>query len=264
MKNNYNIARLTILIGCLALLPTASSENNLEISLVKYDDGLGGFLYGIAVSAEKVGATTFEFIIPSGTFDSFVVADDLFLLKDLSFSSLSSEIGGTWTLTWDKGLSTETVASIGIGTILEGEFLEVPTLTNPIDGATDVAPNTSIDWVYSVAPAVAQQDDVEVFGTGPGDLSIASNELPLDTASWTPPSALAQGEWEVFMINGRSSIREVADGIGGPITGDPWVLENEDWLGLVSIDVAIFTVVPNARPINMVPIFMILDEPGSE
>ena len=52
-------------------------------------------------------------------------------VKDLSFSSLSSEIGSNWTLTWDKTLPTETVATIGIGVVLESEFFEVPTLLDP-------------------------------------------------------------------------------------------------------------------------------------
>ena len=53
-----------MLASCLILPVTASSSNSLEIGLLKYDDGLGGFAYRILMAASKTGATTFELETP--------------------------------------------------------------------------------------------------------------------------------------------------------------------------------------------------------
>ena len=130
--------------------------------------------------------------------------------------------------------------------VSESEFLEVPTLINPLDGATSVSPTTSFDWTYAVDPIVAQpSDDIGVVLAGPGNLTMETDfEDETSTTSWTPALPLAPGEWKVLMYNSESNIRQVEDGIGGDITGDPWVLDHGDWLSATSIDTATFTVVP--------------------
>jgi len=272
MKKVFTIV-ITILFTSLMTLPLkAVADNVLEISFLKYSDGSGGALYGIIIQADKDGATTLEISTPSGTFvgsnvgDGFV-PERLFYdsLSDITFANLTSEIASDWTLIWDKGLATETVAIIRFrtfGTLMESHFLAVPTLTNPMHGALDISPNTSIDWNYDVPVADAQQDFVEALLFGPTDPSLVSGELsdlikaivlgssdltqssddlPLDVTSWTPKAPLHSGTWIASSING-SSLIDTADGIGGPITGDPWILENEEWLDAISVDGAGFTI----------------------
>jgi len=82
-----------------------------------------------------------------------------------------------------------------------------------------------------------------VPGFGHANLTFA--ELACNATSWTPPSALNSGTWLVEVQNSISDFRLVADGIGGPIFGDPWLLENEDWLALQSIAGAEWEVVPS-------------------
>ena len=227
------------------------------------------------MEANKDGATTFEISTPGGTFGGSKTGDifrpdQLFYdsLSDITFAKLATEIASDWTLIWDKGLVTETVAIIRFrtfGTLMESNFLTTPILISPLSGATDISPNTSIDWTYDVPVADAQRDAVEVFlfgptdpglvsGTvsdlidavlsGPSNLIQSSDELPLDVTSWSPAAPLNSGTWVVLPAN-SSSILSTADGLGGPITGDPWVFENQDWLELTSIAGAGFTVTPN-------------------
>lgn len=249
MKFTFRNSGYALMFAMLTLSHPANALNELEISLVKYSDGIGGDLYRILMEANKDGAATMEVTTPSGTFLG-ANTGNLFVpellnssLVDLSFSGLAGEIGTDWTLIWDKGLTTETVATIGFGSITVGEFLETPMFLNPPNGATGVSPDTSIDWTYTIPATSAQVDRVEVFLTGPDGQSLSSGELPLSATLWTSPTPLTPGAWEAI-INNAIDIRTVADGIGGPISGDPWVIANLDWLQLTSADRTSFTVVP--------------------
>jgi hypothetical protein len=266
------IVALILLTSLMTLPLTAAAQNQLEISFIRYSDGSDGALYAISIGANKTGATTIEISTPSGTFEGVNIrggftTEQLFFdsLSDITFAKLATEIASDWTLIWDKELATETVAIIRFrtfGTLMESNFLAVPTLTNPLNGETEVKPNTSVDWTYDVPVAEAQQDIVEVLLFGPTDSSLvsaetsdlikaliydpndltqSSNELPLDVTSWSPATPLGAGTWVIISTN-ADSVLDTAGGLGGPITGDPWILENEDWLDLSSIDGAGFTV----------------------
>lgn len=242
----------------LAFLPfTATAGNYLEIVFLQYDGGSSGLFYDLDFDANKNGATTCGLTTQNGTFacidtgDGWI-PDSTYNNLGLTFAELTSEIGTDWTLTWDAGLATETIATIGFGTIAQSDWFAIPTITNPLDGTTGVSPSTSIDWTYSVSTASAQLDAVEVFLTT-GNVSIESDELPQVDTSWTPDDPLAPGGWVVGISNGHSP-RIVADGIGGPITGDPWVLENGDWLALDSVDRASFVVAGSAPGNALLPI----------
>ncbi len=247
-RNSRMIGRI-LLFGLMLFSSLAKAANELEINLYKYSDGIGGHLYRIGMEANKDGAVTMEVTTPSGT---FVGADagGVFVpellnstLVDLSFSGLTSEIAGDWALIWDRGLATETVATIGFGPVSESEFLAVPSLITPVDGASGVSPTTSFEWEYTIPAIDAQVDRVQLFLWGPGGIGLVSGELPLSASLWTPPAPLVPGIWEAIVINGID-VRLVADGIGGSISGDPWVIQNLDWLGLNSADRAGFAVVP--------------------
>ncbi len=249
MNRNSRMIGHILLFGLMLFSSLAKANNELEIYLYKYSDGIGGDLYGIGMNANKDGAASMEVTTPSGTFVGAnlggIFVPELLnsTLVDLSFSSLTGEIAGDWTLIWDKGLATETVATVGFGSVSENEFLAVPSLINPVDGASGVSPTTSFEWEYTIPVIDAQLDRVELFLSGPGGLVLLSDELPLSATSWIPPTPLAPGLWEAILVNG-TDIREVANGIGGSISGDPWVIQNLDWLGLDSVDRASFTVVP--------------------
>jgi hypothetical protein len=82
---------------------------------------------------------------------------------------------------------------------------------------------------------------VEVWLSGPYNEQRDSDELPLNTTSWTPLSPLDPGWWDAVVSNGND-IWEVSEGLS--ITGDTWVLENSEWLAADSIDLSTFWVVP--------------------
>jgi hypothetical protein len=200
--------------------PTQAADvNYLEISLLKYRPN-GTDVYGIAFDAGKDGATSCEVTTPSGTFACI----DTALRLDLTHAELTAEIGpGTgadWTLTWDKGLGTETVAAIDFGSVLVSDWWSLPSITNPLDGASGVSSDTSIDWTWPPSPDLSELD---VLLLGPNNEQRESGELPLNTTSWTPLSPLDPGFWQAAVSN-RDDIRDVLDGLS--ITGDMWVLQN--------------------------------------
>ena len=124
------------------------------------------------------------------------------------------------------------------GTVTEGEFPEVPTITQPADGAVGVDPNTSIDWDYGgMDPCIAQEDRVDVcyWQVFPAITCVEMDSC--DVVTWTPPAPLANGENFVRVTNGID-IRDVASGIG-TVTGDPWILTNSEWLALQGIGFAL-------------------------
>ena len=223
--------------------------NYLGIMFEKSDIGTADFRYKVRFCANKESAVICELSTPLGTF-TFINDDDEFVpMQDfhdshsnLTFAELSAAIASNWTLTWDEGFATQTIATIGFGSITEGEWLDVPSIINPLDGSSNVSPDTSIVWSYTVPTLTAQKDAVEVFLVGPSNEQFSSDELTLLTTSWTPPSSLSPGSWTVSVENGISDFRLVEDGIGGEIVGDPWILDNGDWLSLASTDSSVFTV----------------------
>jgi hypothetical protein len=143
-----------------------------------------------------------------------------------------------WTLTYDEGLSTETIATIDFGSVLESDWLNLPTITNPPDGATDVSPHTSIDWTWPTSPGLGR---IEVSLVEPGNELRETHELPLDATSVTPLSPLTPGDWLAVVLY-ETELRDGLDGI--VITGNPWVPDEPEWLGALSMDLSSFTVIP--------------------
>jgi hypothetical protein len=230
--------------------------NYLEISLLKYLADVGD-RYGISFDANKDGYTSCTLETPgdpSGSECSFDV-----IRWDLTYSQLTAEIGSgsgaDWTLTWDEGLPTETLATIDFGSVPESDWLALPTISNPPDGASGVSPQTSIDWTW---PAQPDLDRVEVLMFGPNGQERDSDEFPPpppEPTSWTPLSPLASGPWQAVVLNGND-IRDVPIGIS--ISGDPWVLENSDWLSASSIDFSSFTVAPPVPALPGWPAYAVL------
>jgi hypothetical protein len=230
-----------MLLGLAASPSRADDINFLEVVLSK-DRVDSTDEYGVSFEAGKDGATTCGLVTPSDTFDCS--NGDIVISLGLSWEDLEAEIGtgaGTdWTLTWDEGLSTETIAQVDFGSVLESDWLSLPTITNPSDGASGVPPDTSIDWGWPGDPDLSDELEVALFG--PNNERRYSDELAGDTTSWTPLSPLAPGEWDAVVMNPNADIRAVPDGLS--FSGDPWVLENSEWLAADSIDISTFNVVP--------------------
>lgn len=245
------IAFLALLLGLVLGAQPSEATNTLEIGITKLAD-----FYEIDFTAGKTGGGTCELTRPSSPSgvscmisgqDEFVVP----ILTNLSFSQMQTEIGTNWTLSWDGGVTTATIV---FGSIEAADFFSLPTIQNPLDGATNVPPTMSIVWNYgSVPPAAAQLDRVEVELKGPGGAERHSGELtpPADTSSWTPSEPLTPGEW-MAQVNNAHDPGVVTggwivapDGTISPLpVGEAWLLQNGDWLALESADRSTFTVIP--------------------
>jgi hypothetical protein len=234
-------------IGIGAGMQPAPAVEFLEVSFERIDN-LGTLEYAISFSANKGTATTAELQTPRGTYTCVWSGDEWrpepsFWAdhRGLTFSELLSLIAPDWLLTWDKDLLLETVAHINYGSVAEVDFPIVPIITQPTDGATGVASNTSIEWNYGGGdPCSPAPDRIEVCIVEPTPVLCIEMDDCSDM-SWSPPSPLPEDDYLVAVLVGQD-IRDVADGIGGPIQGDPWVLENVEWLALVSVDAASFQV----------------------
>ena len=249
MSRKIAVAMVVMLLGLEA---SPSRADYLSINLLKYLPN-GTDLYGILFDAGKGGATSCKLATPSDPTGSACRINEM-IGWDLTFSQLTAEIGtGTgadWTLTWDEGLSTETIATIDFGSVLEADWLSLPTITNPLNGATGVPPDTSIDWTWPASPELGNVGALLVEGTladlisGPPYGGCESDELPHSPAptTWDPP-CLGPGTWTAVVLNEDEFLRLVPDGLS--ISGDPWDLENDDdWLSTTSLDVSTFDVIP--------------------
>ena len=155
MTRKIAAATVAMLLGLAASPSRADDINYLEIDLFRYLAN-GTDLYGIYFDAKKDGATSCKLATPSDPTGS-ACSINLMIGWDLTFSQLTAEIEAVpgpedWTLTWDEGLSTETIATINFGSVLEADWLSLPTITNPPNGATGVPPDTSIDWTWPTSP----------------------------------------------------------------------------------------------------------------
>lgn len=254
------LVRVVLLLSMMGS-PIIATAGIVEISLLKFSDDAGGFLYDIEINTIKAGAATCELTTLTGATACTKVGEEFSVNRtNLAWATMSLETTSSWTVVFDKSLPTETVAIIdlGFGTVdpdlEESTWLPVPTLTAPLDGALGVSPNTSFEWNYGPLSATgAQLDSVDVLLQGLNNVEIESDELPLDSLSWTPLSPLASGDWTVKLENATTDIRLVPDGL--TITKGTWDITNSDWLSLDSIDRASFTVatsVPEPATIALV------------
>ena len=247
MPRKIALVAVAMLLGLPASPATADRMNFLSIALLK-DRVDSTDEYMIFFSPGKDGATSCTFTTPSDPSGSACPlapggGPPGIIRSGLSFSGLTDEIGlGTgvdWTLTYDEGLSTETIATIDFGSVLESDWMNLPTITNPPNGATDVSPHTSIDWTWPTSPGLGL---VEVSLVDPDNNELReTHEPPLDATSVTPLSPLTPGDWLAVVLY-ETALRDGLDGI--VITGDEWVPEESEWLGVHSMDISSFTVIP--------------------
>lgn len=248
MPHVITAVAFSLLLVLTAPASGADDVNYLEISLLKYYSDAGD-RYGISFDANKDGYTSCKLETPgdpSGSACSFdVIRWDLTLAQVIA--EIGSGSGADWTLTWDEGLPTETLATIDFGAVSGSDWLSLPTINDPPDGASGVSAHPSIDWTW---PAEPDLDRVEVLMFGPNEQERDSDEFPPpppEPTSWTPLPPLTPGPWQAVVLNGND-IRDVPVGIG--ISGDTWVLENSEWLAATSIDFSSFTV---ALPVPALP-----------
>jgi hypothetical protein len=215
-------------------------ENEIGITFIKYSDGEGGFLYGSDFYAAKEGATTCKLTLPMGDVSCGLFDGELYAsLRDYSYEQIAPETEGIWTLIIDEGLNTETTVILELPGVMESAWSLVPTIVSPLDGASDVSSSDSMFWSTDNEPSVDNTDEIEVSLNGPnGEEEEAF--LSFQNTTWTPPSALSVGSW-FFELEYAKDIRDVPDGI--TISGDPWVLENSDWISLISFTSSRFTVI---------------------
>jgi hypothetical protein len=252
MPRKIAVTAVVMLLGLAASPSRADDINYLEISLLKYRPN-GTDLYGIHFDAGKGGATSCKLATPSDPAGSACRINEV-IGWDLTFAQLTAAIEavpgpGDWTLTWDENLLTETIATIDFGSVLEADWLTLPTITNPPNGASGVLPGTSIDWEWPPSPVLNEMEALLFAGTladvlsGPINEACESGELPHPPAptTWDPP-CMSPGTWTAAVNNADNEFRLVPDGLSS--TGDPWNLENNDWLATQSMDISTFDVVP--------------------
>jgi len=259
---------LMILVAAISLVATPAFANELEVSILKLSDGGAGFEYEMHLEATKSGASECSLSTPKWTYTCAAVIDGTLTLpaaflsdhSGLSFAQLLTTIETDWTLTWDPGEGTETVATICFGSIVEANFLEhVPILSHPVDDSRE-PPTTGMIWGYGkTAACTAQRDRVEAGMFGPAGAERGSDELACSVTSWMPSTALTAGQWTAMINNGHDPGLVVSGWIEAPDgtscaapTGDPWPLLDcpaspplecqSDWLSLENIDRATFAV----------------------
>ena len=257
MTHRIAAATIAILLGLSAAASQAEAEdeNFLEIGLLRYFAN-NTHLYGILVEANKVGFTSCKLVTPSVP-AGFACGPSEVTRWGMTFVDLTAEIGtgvGTdWTLTWDEGLASKTVALIDFDSVQESDWLALPAITVPMDGATGVQPNSSIQWEWPVSPDLGEVEasihsgDVIASFPGPWALECDSGEdlsHPPAPTSWSPP-CLSEGEQSALVYN-VVAIIDVPDGL--TISGDPWVLENDDWLDVAALSASSFSVSPLPVP----------------
>lgn len=228
-------------IFCLLLgtsRTAADHQNFLEIYVSKTDGH-----YEILFEFGKPGATTCDLSTPQGDY-SFDCPDGTWLpgqdfLDDhsnMAFAELSAVIEQPWILIWDQGFAEEVTVTIDFGVIAEDEFPGEPTLLYPEDGAVYVRPDPNpitVDWTYAQDPCEAQPDEVIVVMHGPEGVELIGEEVTeydCNITEWTPPVPLAEGLWDVTIIN-LIAARDIPVGLSVDPPGG-WEFDNFDWLDL--------------------------------
>ena len=245
---------IVVSLLCVTGLGSATAEiNTLEIVCDR--NANESTPYSIFMAANKIGATTCSIETGSDMYTLSKTGDEWFPEQrflddhaDLSFSGMMSKISGSWVLTWDaENQDTETICTIEFVTFQEEEFPQVPMISMPLDGMTIINPDPNpptMVWGYISGDdaCVAQPDYVAVNLSGPEGSEYESGELDCEILSWTPPQELDTGEWTLEVSNEVSSVQNVPEGL--TIVGDPWLLDNSDWLGFRALGVSISNVVP--------------------
>lgn len=249
---SVNVAT-TALILCLTAAPSGAEVNGwIDVGLKKLSDGS----YEIKFAASKIGAQTCELTTPSNP--AGVVcpeAEGEFGLSwtGLELSEIQTETAQSWTVVIDEALTTETVAIIDLGftavdPIEDSDWLPLPMIANPLDGATGVSPAIgSIDWDSQDFCPNVPNGAAEVNLIDPAGIGVDCDDDLLTCASRScdlfsplvPPglwTAVVENAIDVGSVSGG-----VADGV--TITVGVWEFDDGSWLTLWSKDTSIFNVV---------------------
>ncbi len=244
MLRRLAAATVAILLGLTASPSWAIDINRLGITFFKEDAPKP---YGIVLDTYNDAATTCTLKLPSDADGSACPfhppgAQDLSIIirRGLSWAELTGELAKDWTLTWDKDLPTEAVVSINFDaiSILESDWLSLPTIINPLDGATGVSPHTSIDWTWPSNPALGEVEAV-LFGPNGENLGYPG-DVPAGVTSWMPsPPPLAAGDWDAIVLN-ENLIQDQPN--GGVVINGAWNPVYDEWLQATSVDMVRFNV----------------------
>lgn len=237
----------------IALIAVSSSlaGNTLNVMLGRMDDDGKGSIFYASIHANKDGATTAILTTPFGTYPLSTYGSSWYPDFTGSFSSdhsalpwndLETLTANEWVLIWDEGLATQTTAHIRFDPLSESDFAPIPLITYPVNGADYPSGVSRVEWNYGAwDPCVAPIGEIRVtVYAGGGDYWESFGPLNCDIVS-VVCSIPSFNIHHIVLITNVTSQQATADGIGGPITGDPWFLENEYWLLLDSRDQLEFT-----------------------
>ena len=231
----------------------------------------GGALYDISLDLDKAGAAACSLATPT----PYACVPDLneggFTMEpaffsdhaDLAIGDLLSAIGTDWTLTWDAGLPTETVATLCFGTISDSDFPAMPVIETPENGGVSDA--SLVAWSYEAGrpEPCAFPSDQNAELSGPDEssceaiLPLGEPEAPACVArTWAPredctdPTTFLPGQWSALvenryepgLVSAATGQISAPDGTPCPAaTGDPWLIQGPTWLGLQSYELVGFT-----------------------
>lgn len=240
----------TLSVALVAVSPSLA-ENTLNVMLGRMDeDGTGSKFYA-SIHANKDDATTAIITTPFGTYPLSYHGSSWypdftgsfsFDHSALSWNDLETLIANEWVLIWDEGLATQTTAHIRFDPLSESDFATIPIITYPVNGADYPSGVSRVEWNYGAwDPCVAPVGEIRVtVYAGGSDYRESFGPLNCDITS-VVCSIPSFDIHHIVLVNNVISQQATVGGIGGPITGDPWLLENEHWLLLDSRDQLEFT-----------------------
>ena len=208
--------------------PPAAAEEWACVEADKCDHGGGVLLYDIECDFSKDGATGGTLQTPMGTYDlqpwympgewgpggTFRSDHD-----DLDLPELQAALA-PWTVTWIDAAST--TATLTFPVPAADDWLAIPEITSPADGATfPVNSTVTMNWTWGGDPA-----DVRCLEAFAADGGWHDEELPTASTSWTTPP-LTAGEWELGVDYSPADLGLIVE-----VTQGTWDTENPDETGL--------------------------------
>jgi hypothetical protein len=235
---------VTMILLALVSAGAASAANSLNIYLTQMNDEGSGTVFNARLITNKDGATSAGLTTPAGEYPLMNLGSYWYPVPSGSFAEdhsvlpwdqMAALIAEEWLLVWDEGLATETTASIGFGSVPEAEFPPVPVITYPVAGADYPEGVSRVVWNFGGAdPCASPAGELRVLvyeGAGGYQESFGPLACTDTTVTLAMPSF---GTHHFVVVDDQINVRMTADGIGGPVSGDPWVLGNAYWLSLGS------------------------------
>ena len=243
-------ALVTIFSLVLAAAPPCFAENSLNVFLGRMDTFGSGTVFIARVVTNKDGATAAVLTTPQGSYPLQNLGPYWYPAiygpfeadhSGLPWVDMATVVASDWILVWDEGLPTETTANIGFGQLSEADFAPVPFITYPEKGVEYPMGVSWVEWNYGAEdPCVGPVGETRVLiYDAAGGHQESFGPLPCD-AGYVAFSLPSFGADHIVLVDKQINQRATVDGIGGAITGDPWVLENEYWLMLSSRDQTAF------------------------